>query len=517
MRLEKSLDNSAGRARRAERFSACAFVLALALAAGAVSVPVRGAGQSSGQGLPDVRRETVMAQAQEQLKRGDAAGAARILSIWAKAHPADAAARLMLASVLARLHRYPEAAAAVAGVPAPAPLRERIGYERLKASIDLGLGNAKAAARDMEQALTLAPEDAGLALATGMAESEAGAWPEAATHLQQAIEGLPGDSPGRADLYYDLALAEFNAGQLDAALAAAEHAKRLADGAALESLMGDIQEARGSNVAAAHSYQAAVTLAPDQEQYRLTLGLELLRHETFEPALAVFKQTAELFPRSRRARVAEGLTYYFLEQYPQAIQALLEAARLNSPVSPASKGSTPELALDYLGEIQLQQPVTPDPAAIEQICRYADSHSRGAGAAELAYCGALELRLEHDRGDAAPSRATVARLRQAVQRMPSNATARCSLGQALEWTHEWWPAEREMEACLRLKPDSVEGHYRMANIARHLGQSERAQQELKLHDAAQQRLVQSNAARDSTLKKFLYTMGGSAAKDSTQP
>ena len=496
--------------------------------------------------------------------------AEKLLARAAKLQPDSQPQRLEWASVLGRLHRYKEAAAALTSVPPPEPPGERIAYERLKASIDLGLGDAKAAARDMERALRLAPHDQQVLLATGMAESEAGDWREAMAHLQpvfdatlnaaaglallraelavhadhaatfkrlefldlppdqregfytelgailsaagfhnecvEALEKAVESDPGKADLYYDLALAQFRAGQLDGALESARRSKSLHDDAALESLIGDIQEARGQSLEAVHSYQAAVAFAPDQEQYHLALGFELLRHATFEPALAVFQRAAEQFPKSSRAQIAIGLTHYFLEQYPEAIHALLEASQ-------ADPNSV--LALSYLGEIQLQQPVTPDPAAIDRICRYPET--RPGSAEVLAYCAALRLRVEHDRGDAGPSADVVERLRLAARRAPDDATARCSLGQALEWSREWQEAENEMEACLRLQPDSVEGHYRMANIARHLGQTERAQEEVKLHDKVQQGLVDANAERDRTIQKFLYTMAGSASKEAHQP
>lgn len=485
----------------------------------------------------------------------------------ARLQPGSPPIHLQWASVLARLHRYPEAAKALAGVPAPEPLAQRIAYQRLKASVDLGTGNARAAARDMEAALKLTPDDRNLQVATGLAETEASDWSQAVAHLAPAFAanhnpsvglpllqaelavhadhestlkelwspdlppdqrvpfllrlgevlahaGLGADAvrafqqaveagPGRADLYFDLALAQFQAGQLGAALESAGKSKSLGDSAALEDLVGDIQEARGNSLDAAHSYQAAVDLAPDQEQYRLALGLELLKHGTFEPALAVFQEAAAEFPNSTRVHLAVGLTYYFLEKYPEAIKALVEA----SQIDPKS-----ELALDYLGEIQLQQPVTPDPAAVHRICLYGESHPAGGEA--LAACGALQLRVEHDRGDPAPSASTVERLRRAASLAPANPTARCALGQALEWAGQWQEAGKQTEVCIRLRPDSAEAHYRMANIFRHLGETQRAQEQIKLHDEAQQRLVETNAQRDRTLKKFLYTMTSASSKDS---
>jgi LmbE family N-acetylglucosaminyl deacetylase len=61
-------------------------------------------------------------------------------------------------------------------------------------------------------------------------------------------------------------------------------------------LLADIQEKLGQPLDAVRSYQSAVTLDPGEESYRLALGLELLRHQTFEAAVVVFEQSAGLFP-----------------------------------------------------------------------------------------------------------------------------------------------------------------------------------------------------------------------------
>jgi tetratricopeptide (TPR) repeat protein len=463
------------------------------------------------------------------------------------------------AAVLTRLHRYSEAARAMTGVAPPTPVEQRLAYYRLKASIALGMGDARAAAANMEEALSLAPQNRGLVLATGMAEAQAGYWGRAAELLQPLFAAtrdlragltlleaqigahqdirptlsslretqLPPNQelelrlslakvlsghelyeeaakdfrqavtlqPGRADLFFDLALAEFRAGQLDAALASAQKARSLQDNASLESLLGDIQEARGDYLAAVHSFQAAVALAPDRGEYRLSLGVELLSHQTFEPARAVFRQGVELFPRSFRLHVALGLTHYFLEEYPEAIRMLLSATRLDA---------NPSLAYDYLGNIQLQQAVTPDPSAVEQLCAYADTHREEAKA--QAYCGALLARIGHNRADPSPSPEALRRLGEAARLAPQESTTRCELGKALVWAQQWSQARGELEACVQLDPSSGDGHYLLASAYRHLSQPDLAAKELELHHEATKHMAEANALRDSTLKKFLYTM-----------
>ncbi|HET7101435.1 MAG TPA: tetratricopeptide repeat protein, partial [Terriglobia bacterium] len=300
--------------------------------------------------------------------------------------------------------------------------------------------------------------------------------------------------PGQADLLYNLALARYRAGYLDGALQSAQEAKSIRDSASIEGLLGEIEEANGDSLAAVHSMQAAVALAPGNEEYRLSLGLELLKHETFKPALAVFEEGAQLFPESMRMRVALGLTFYFLEQYPRSIQTLAEAARLGKDAS---------LPLEYLGRIQLQQIVKPDAGAVKQLCGYVDAHP-GNGKLE-AYCGALRVRIARDQGHPPPPEA-LNRLRQAAKLAPKDSTARCELGKALDRAHQWTEARRELEACARLDPNSVDAHYILAGIYHRLGLKELAAKEIQLHDQAVRNMVQDNARRDRTLEKFLFTM-----------
>lgn len=477
--------------------------------------------------------------------------------------PHSAIARLECATVLAKLHEYRRAAAALREVRMPTARGERIAYERLRASIDNGLGNVSGAAADMEEALKLEPENAGLQFATGVTEGQAGHLsraigllepvfqdtrsPQVGLPLLEAQTGAHKDykptlealrsaagslkdessfrltlaqilvhhglyaeaakdfaraaslEPDRADLAYDLALAQFRAGELDAALQSAKKAQSIQDSASIESLLGEIEEKRGDSLAAVHRLQQAVALSPDREAYRLSLGLELLKHQTFQAALVVFKQGTELFPKSFRMRVALGLTYYFLQDYPHAIRTLQTAAE---------QAQDPSLALDYLGSIQLQEVVKPEASAVKQVCSYADAHADSEKA--QAYCGALHLRMAHDRGNR-PTAQILQRLRKAARLDPKDSTARCELGKALDWAQQWPAARQELEVCVRLDPNSIFAHYLLSQIYGRLGKETLAMKQAQLHNDAVQRMVKANSERDRTLKKFLVTMHYSAS------
>jgi tetratricopeptide (TPR) repeat protein len=359
---------------------------------------------------------------------------------------------------LARDHRYAEAEITLKGVSAPADPVQKIAFYRLRAAIASGLGHFAAAAESMDNAARLAPENQDLRIAAGIARlqeqvennispaqtlkrlrsetlppqqavdtrlhlaeilSRADLFSEAAVDFA-AASSL---APDRGDLLYDLALANFRAGRLDEALAGAERGKSVADSGAIESLIGDIQEKRGDPLAAVHAYQAAVNLEPSEERYHLALGLELLRHQTFDAALVVLKQASTLFPQSLRVKILLGLAYYFVDRSADAIQALQEAVKIDPQ---------DETAARYLGEITLQDTSTPDPAAIAQVCSFADAHPQDRTAD--AFCGGILLKVAHDSGDISRRPEILRRLQHAARIAPREPMARCQLGKALQWS-----------------------------------------------------------------------------------
>lgn len=463
------------------------------------------------------------------------------------------------AAVLAHLHRYSDASHALAGISPPIPREERLSFYRLKASIAAGLGNPAQAASAMEKALALSPDETGIQMATAVAEMQAQHWQRAATlasplfartgnadlglmllevqlganeEIRPTLDSLRNISlpepqearlrqraaeiliahqrfveatdelkravelePGRRDLTFNLALAQFRAGCLDDALASAETSQKMGDTAEVEDLIGDIQEARGDNLQAVRSYQAAVELAPKEAKYRLSLALELIRHKSFEPARLVLKQAAELYPESWRIQLALGMVEYFAGSAENATKTLLRATNL---------ASEPEPALRYLGEVQMDQADTPSPAAITRLCDYGDSHS-DSGRIQF-YCAALLFRKEYAVHDRSRSGEILRRLHAAAKALPNEASPHCQLGKAYRWIEDWQEALRESEACARMDPNSAEGHYRLAQIYQHLGQQQRSEQEMKAYEAASTRQADENARRDEALKTFVYSI-----------
>jgi tetratricopeptide (TPR) repeat protein len=493
------------------------------------------------------------------LHQGQLDKAEAMLARAAKASAGAPRIRMQWALVLARLHRYKEAQSALADLSPPNEPEDRVGFYRLKASVASGLGNPSKAASEMEKALALQQQDAGLVMATAVAELQSENWRRAAelaeplysrTHdgqagliLLDAQLGMHEDfhktldslratplqpaeelafrqrltevlvahgefaaaieelkravelDPNRGDLVYNLALAQFKAGHLNDALASAEKCRALGDTADLEDLLGDIQEARGDTLAAGRSYQAAISLAPNQEKYRLSLAVEFIRHKNFDATRVVLKQAEELWPKSWRIQLALGMVEYFAGSDEDASRILVRAAEL---------APEPETALRYVGMIQMDQASPPAPAAVAQLCGYSDRHPND-GKLQY-YCGALLFRRDYASGNVSHADEILRRLHIAGNLLAKDAAPHCQIARVYRWRERWQEAREESERCVQMDPNSADGHYRLAQIYQHLGEAERSQLEMSLYKAASQRMADENARRDETMKTFLYTI-----------
>jgi len=332
---------------------------------------------------------------------------------------------------LARAKRYAEAREALTGVAEPSDGTRRIAFHRLKAAVASGLGDNSQAADEMRLALAIAPKDAGLLMAT--------------------------------------AAAELQAERLDDAL---HHVRSAGNTALAQALTGDIYEKRGDYVNAANAYRAAVSLAPESEQYRLALALELVQHQTFEPARQVLQQAAPAFPKSARIRTLLGIAHYAMGHVEEAQASLADAMAVDPTLAPA---------YTYLARIALEAAGAPLPRTIKVLCLR-----------DGPVCHALQSRA----GDSS----AISRLKQDP---PDSAIARCELGRAYDAAGNQAEARTEMEICVSLEPLPA-NHFRLGRIYERLGLTELAHTEMEKRNAAAARLNDEVSRRESAVQAFRY-------------
>jgi tetratricopeptide (TPR) repeat protein len=347
---------------------------------------------------------------------------------------------LQQAVTLARQGRYAEAEKALAGVPEPEDVNRRIAFHRLKAAVDSGLKKPQLAVEEMHAALALAR--------------------------------------GNSDLLLATAVAELAAGQIDASLA---HASSVPDSAPQQALLGDIQEKKEDHVAAAKAYDKAVQLAPSREEYRVAFALELIKHQSFQPAIDMLQSSDRLFPKSAKLRTLLGIAQYSAGYTEDAVHSLEDAISLDPNLDAPHR---------CLSEILLKSSAAPPEAATTTLCAWSKI-----------VCSALQLRTARQTGDATLAAQAIGELKRAPE---DSAIGRCELGRAYEWNGKLQDARTEMEACVRLDP-SAQNHYRLALLYRRLGEPDLAHKEMELRTAILARMSEETALGLNALEGFEYS------------
>jgi tetratricopeptide (TPR) repeat protein len=99
-------------------------------------------------------------------------------------------------------------------------------------------------------------------------------------------------------------------------------------------MLGGLDEESGEYVEAVQSFQRAVELDPNNEQYYFDLGMEYLSHFTFGPAAEVYRVGTQKFPRSSRQYLGLAFSHYAQREYVEAADAFTAALEID-PESPA--------------------------------------------------------------------------------------------------------------------------------------------------------------------------------------
>lgn len=351
-----------------------------------------------------------------------------------------AQAELEQAVTLTKQKRYAEAEKALAGVPEPSEVNRRIAFHRLRAAIDSGLKKPQLAVEEMHAALALAPANAGLLLAT--------------------------------------AVAEFDAGQLDQSLT---HANSVPESAQQQALLGDIEEKQGDHLAAARAYERAMQLEPAREEYRVALGMELIKYQRFQPANDMLQESTRLFPKSAKLMTLLGIAQYSAGYTDDAVRSLENAITIDPKLDAPHR---------CLAEILLQSSAAPPDSATTTLCDWSKI-----------VCTALQLRIARQTGDANLTAHAVADLKRAPK---ESAIGRCELARAYEWSGNLQDARKEMEVCVGLDP-TPQNHYRLALLYRRLGETDLAHKEMELRTAILARMSEETALALNALQGFDYS------------
>ncbi|MGA8161760.1 MAG: tetratricopeptide repeat protein [Acidobacteriaceae bacterium] len=359
------------------------------------------------------------------------------------------------------------------------------------ASVNLGvaclkLGKNEEAARALEHAVGLNPRDARAQAALGQARMELGQPARAAEAFQQAL-GAGGDN---AALLYNAALAEFDSGKAAQAASLLARVPGAGTSATAQSLYGDVDEKLGLYKEAGQHYINAARLDPT-EANEYVLGVEFLRHWTFQPAAREFAAASQRFPESRRLRVGLGVAYFGDHNYKQAIavfSALLAADPENATYA------------DLLGRSCSVLTEGSDPNCAPLLAFARKHPQQGTIATDAA------ISLLNQPGNPEQTAEAERLLDAALRVTPNLPEAHYEKGMLLQRESRWKESIPELQAAVRLKPGYAAAHYRLALAWARTGERDKAREEIALQQKYSAEESRNRDERLSQMQTLLVTM-----------
>lgn len=280
-------------------------------------------------------------------------------------------------------------------------------------------------------------------------------------------------SPGNDDLTLSYADALVAGKHYDEAAQALSTAHSTDQSALAQSLLGQIDEAKQSYESAGKHFARAVELDPSEANI-WTLGVEFLRHWTFDAAIREFEAGVAKYPASTRMKLGLATAYFGDAKYGAAIP--LFAGMLHTDKNNA-------LYAEMLG-MACTAATSSDKSDCSALVAYAQAHPRDGRAGTYA---ATQL-LTETSNDA--QRALGKKLlAHALAADPKSPDAQYLMGFTQQNDGDWRGSIPYLEKAIALKPNLAEAHYRLALAYWRSGRKQQAQREMDLQKkyAQQQR------------------------------
>lgn len=348
------------------------------------------------------------------------------------------------------------------------------------------LGQNAQALPALQKAVSLEPGNAQTQAVLGEVYLSLGEPLQASTAFKSALR-IDGGNP---DLLYNEALALYNAGQTAQSATLLSRLPGVDTSAPAQSLYGDVEEKLGHYKESAQHYINAVQLAPTEANYYV-LGIDFLRHLTFDAAVKQFAAGVKTFPDSRRMRFALGVAYYGNGNYDQAIPVLSELLQRDPDNNTYA---------ELLGRTCTILTEGVDPHCRE-ILSFARQHPQNAVLATYAAASIL-----HRPTDADDMETAHQLLDAAIKADAGLPEARYQMGVLLQLQTHWQESIPQLEAAIHSKPDFAQAHYRLALAYSHTGRKEQAGEEVSLQQKYSQQETQSVEGRMKQITTLLVKM-----------
>jgi predicted Zn-dependent protease len=360
----------------------------------------------------------------------------------------------------------------------------------------LHAGNSVEAEKQFRSALALEPGSYDANHNLGEFYIQSGKIAAAIPFLEQAQHLRPSYENG-----YDLALAYSLTGKRDNARQLIQRLMQENNTGELHSLLGQIDEKDGRFLDAAKELEIAAHMDPSEDNLFDWAG-ELLLHRTYDPAIDIFRQAVQRYPKSPRLWIGLGVALYWRGEYDEAVKSLLTAADLNP--------SDPRCYL-FLAKVYDNSPKQ-EKEVVSTFRRYAELRP---GNALAQYDYAMSLWRGKRTGDADIDLKEVESLLQKAATLdPAFPEVHLQLGNLYADQHEYARSVPEYERALKLNPDLPDAHYRLGQAYARTGQKDRAQIELDLYQKLRTQHLAEADKEANEVQQFVYS---AKAAPSSQP
>lgn len=298
---------------------------------------------------------------------------------------------------------------------------------------------------------------------------------------------------------YDLALALEQTERFDEARQQLQQLITLRDSAELHSLLGDVEEQSRNYVSSAAQYEQAARMVPN-EQNMLNWGAELLLHQTFAPAIEVFKAGTQRFSQSAQLHDGLGIALYGAGQMDEAVGAFLRASDL-SPADP--------LPLKFLGKTCDGASAELAPQVRFRLQNFITHDDRSA---ELNYYLAMCL-WKGNQTESKPdlTKEIESRLKRALALDPNYSDAYFQLGNLYAEQRKYEEAIEQYQRALKTNTNSASIHYRLGQALARAGNGAFAQQEFAIFERLRKSEADATNKEQNQIQQFVYTMRKSDA------
>jgi len=355
------------------------------------------------------------------------------------------------------------------------------------------LGKLDLAEKEFKKAIQLEPQNYDTNHNLGELYVRSNKIAEAIPYLENAQRA----NPSSYENGYNLSLAYVETGHLAEARSSVQQLLKLKDTAELHNLLGEINEKDGRFVAAANEYETAAHQDPSESNL-FDWGSELLLHRTLDPAVDVFRQATQRYPKSPRLAVGLGVALYSRGNYDDAVKALIKGADLNP--------SDTRCYL-FLSKAYDSSPNQADDV-IERFRRFTELQPSN-GWAFYYYAMSLWKGKRAQDPDLDLAQIQVL-LKKAITLEPKLGEAHLQMANLLSDQGKFAEAIPEYTTALGLNSDLADGYYRLGQAYVRTGQKEQAQKQFEAYQRLRAEHLADLDKQRAEIRQFVY-----ASKDSS--